>query len=148
MSEGIAEPGIDRTGIDHLLRHPVPIGFIFQIVRVQPDRDPVQDYCYSIVDKNGVDWKIGDAYGAEFLDITLPHNFLFGDKYSKSTSSPIDGDGVLRFKVSENSGNGARQGKDGECTVVISSLRPDKTGAPRVFRVGETTDPTEKMDKR
>ena len=112
------------------------------------DREPIQDYCYKIAGKNGVDWRIGDAYGAEFLDITLPHNFLFGDKYSKSTSSPIAGDGVLRFKVSENSGNGAREGKDGACTVTISSLRPDKTGAPRVFRVGETTDPTEKMDKR
>ena len=112
------------------------------------DREPLQDYCYKIVDDKKVDWKIGDAYGAEFLDITLPHNFIFGDKYSTTTKDPIDGDGVLRFKVSENSGNGARQGKDGDCTVTISSLRPDKTGAPKVFRVGETTDPTEKMDKR
>ena len=108
----------------------------------------LQDYCYKIVDDEKVDWKIGDAYGAEFLDITLPHNFIFGDKYSTTTKDPIAGDGVLRFKVSENSGNGARQGKDGESTVTISSLRPDKTGAPKVFRVGETTDPTEKMDKR
>jgi len=112
------------------------------------DREPIQDYCYKFTDKNGVDWKIGDAYGAEFLDITLPHNYIFGEEYSKSVSSPVKGDGVLRFKVSENTGNGARNGIDGKCTVTVSSLRPDKSGAPKVFRTGETTDPTEKMDKR
>ena len=54
----------------------------------------------------------------------------------------------LLFKVSANTGNGARGGVDGAATVVISNIRPDKTGAPKVFRSGETIDPTEKMDKR
>ena len=112
------------------------------------DRASTKDYGYQIVDKNGVEWKIGDAYGTEFLDITLPHNFIFGQDYSKSVSNPVDGRGILRFKVSANKGNGARGGAGGAATVVISNIRPDKTGAPKVFRSGETIDPTEKMDKR
>lgn len=112
------------------------------------DRQSTKDYGYTIVDGGGVDWKIGDAYGTEFLDITLPHNFIFGKEYSKSVSEPVAGRGILRFKVSPNTGSGARGGVDGASTVVISNIRPDKTGAPKVFRSGETIDPTEKMDKR
>ena len=112
------------------------------------DRQSTKDYGFTIVDGGGVDWKIGDAYGTEFLDITLPHNFIFGKEYSKSVSEPITGRGILRFKVSANTGNGARGGAGGAATVVISNIRPDKSGAPKAFLSGETMDPTEKMDKR
>jgi len=112
------------------------------------DRDPLQDYCYKFADKNGVDWRIGDAYGLEFLDITLPHNFLIGEEFSSSVSSPIRGEGVIRFKVSANTGSGARDGTDGKSTVEIYSLRPDKQGKPKAFKAGETEKPTEKMTKK
>ena len=112
------------------------------------DRPSTADYGYKVVEKNNVEWKIGDAYATEFLDITLPHNFIFGKEYSSDTSDPVAGHGIIRFKVSANTGEGARGSDNGASTVVISCIRPDKTGAPKVFRVGGTIDPTGKMDKR
>jgi prepilin-type N-terminal cleavage/methylation domain-containing protein len=107
----------------------------------------IQDYCYKLLDGAG-EWGCGDAYGFEFLDITLPHNFIFGDEYSKKTSDPIKGNGGLWFNPSANSGNGARDGVVGKATIKVSSLRPDEKGAITVFDVGESIDPSQKMDKR
>ena len=108
----------------------------------------IDSYYYPFVDRNGVTWQIGDAYGMEFLDITLPRNFLIGENYSKSTSDPVKGEGIMRFVPGANSGNGPESGVTGESTVKIFSLRPNSKGAPATFAAGETVKPDTKMDKR
>ena len=55
---------------------------------------------------------------------------------------------MIRFKVSANTGSGARDGTDGKSTVEIYSLRPDKQGKPKAFKSCETEKPTEKMTKK
>ncbi|MGN1075255.1 MAG: Tfp pilus assembly protein FimT/FimU, partial [Eubacteriales bacterium] len=62
-------------------------------------------YAYTLIDKNGVSWKTGDAYGFEFASIDLPNGYIFGSNYSRSLANPIAGEDVIRFKVSANSGN-------------------------------------------
>jgi len=103
-------------------------------------------YAFVLVDKGGVDWNAGDAYGLEFADLTLPHGYIFGSNWSRSTNTPIAGEDAIRFKVSANSGSGASQGTDGKDTVIVSSLRPDKSGSISAQRVATSESPTKNLD--
>lgn len=105
----------------------------------------IESYAYVVMDKNGVDWSRGDAYGFEFAELQLPHNFIFGREYSDSTSRPLTEIKVIRFKVSGNSGSGSMSGTVGDATVQVSSLRPDASGALRVQTVATSDNPTKNL---
>lgn len=99
-------------------------------------------YAYVLIDKNGVNWEAGDAYGFEFASIDLPNGYIFGSTYSRSLSNPIAGEDVLRFKVSSNTGSGATQGLEGKSSVTISALRPGASGNVEAQQIGTTESPT------
>lgn len=103
-------------------------------------------YAFELKDRGNVSWAVGDAYGFEFAEITLPHGYIFGTDFSKSLSSPVTGNKVIRFKVSANSGDGAMSGESGASTIQISSLRPDNTGAYSAQKVGTTQKPTDNLN--
>ena len=102
-------------------------------------------YAYVLMDKNGVSWEAGDAYGFEFASIDLPNGYIFGSTYSRTLANPIAGEGVLRFRVSANSGSGANQGVDGASSVAIYCLRPGASGNVEAQQVGTTDNPTSRL---
>jgi prepilin-type N-terminal cleavage/methylation domain-containing protein len=102
-------------------------------------------YAFIVKDSNGVTWKVGDAYGQAFAEIQLPRNYIFGTDYSRSTSSPVKGEDVLRFAVSANSGSGATGGLSGRDSIGIYSLRPGSSGSLDAQVVGQTEKPTKKL---
>ncbi len=106
----------------------------------------IECFAYELKDKGGIDWKIGDAYGFEFAEITLPRGFIFGSQFSRSSTSPAVGHQTMRFKPGKNSGNGAQNGTQGASTITISSLRPDAKGSLSADQVGKTDSPTERLD--
>ena len=103
-------------------------------------------FAYEVKDRGGVAWSTGDAYGFEFSEITLPHGYIFGSSYSTDVRNPVAGGSVMRFAVSANSGDGGMSGSVGASTIVISSLRPDKSGALSAQKVGTTESPTKSLD--
>jgi len=103
-------------------------------------------FAYELKDRGGVTWAVGDAYGFEFAELTLPHGYIFGSSYSRDVRNPIAGGSVMRFSVSSNSGDGGMSGTDGASTIIVSSLRPDKSGALSAQKVGTTDSPTKSLD--
>lgn len=104
-----------------------------------------ETYAYVLMDKNGVDWKTGDAYGFEFASIDLPNGYIFGSDYSRTLSTPVKGEGVIRFKVGVNSGSGTSQGTEGASTVAISCLRPGASGNIDAQSIGTTDNPATRL---
>jgi len=99
----------------------------------------VQAYGYYLEGGAG-DWKVGDAYGFEFADITLPDNYIFETSYSTSVSDPIkEVSKVLRF--SPTSGAGGQ-------TITVSALRPGKSGAPESQKIGTTETADSALSKQ
>ena len=99
-------------------------------------------YAFSIIDAGGVTWERGNSYGFEFAETQLPHNFIFGNSYSSSASSPVKDVAVMRFVPGGNSGSGTTGGiVGGQSTVQVSSLRPDATGALSALPVATTRSP-------
>lgn len=96
--------------------------------------------------KGNASWKVGDAYGFEFAEITLPHGYIFGSSYSRDVRNPITDNGMMLFSVSSNSGDGGMSGADSASTIIISSLRPDKSGALSAQKVGTIDSPTKSLD--
>jgi len=97
----------------------------------------IRSYYYRLVDANGVTWNIGDAYGFEFAEITLPYGYVFGQGegcYSTKTDSPIKGADIRMFmpKTSYTSSSGV-------ASVMVSSIRPGASGAPTAKEVGKVT---------
>lgn len=105
----------------------------------------MENYAYELIDKGGVAWQTGDAYGFEFAALELPHGFIFGSTYSRSIGNPVAGEDMIRFMVSANSGNGATGGTVGRSTVQISSLRPDSSGNLAAQTVGTSDSPTRSL---
>lgn len=105
----------------------------------------MENFAYELIDKGGVSWQTGDAYGFEFATLELPHGFIFGSTYSRSIGNPVAGEDLIRFKVSANSGNGATSGTMGRSTIEISSLRPDSSGNLAAKTVGTTDSPTRSL---
>ena len=97
----------------------------------------VENYAFELADKNGVNWAIGDAYGFEFAEITLPHGYIFGTSFSRSTSNSIAGEKTLFFGV----------GSGGGSTIQISSLRPDSSGNLTAQRVATSDSPSSSIRK-
>ncbi len=100
------------------------------------------DYAYKVIDAGGVSWKAGMAYGFEFADIQLPHGYLFGSTYSKSTSSPISGESGMHFTISST--GSASYDKGG--TVDVYSLRPGSSGSITAQKVGSSDKPDSDLD--
>ena len=103
-------------------------------------------YRFRLIDRGGVTWERGDAYGFEFAELTLPHNYLVGSQYSTSVMSPVKGEQVLRFQPGKNSGSGTSGGTSGQSTVTIHSLRPNASGSLTAQPVGATRNPTASVD--
>ena len=107
----------------------------------------IDSYAFVVMDDGGVQWNYGDAYGFEFAEIQLPHNYIFGESYSDSDSSPVKEVDVLRFKVGGNSGNGTTGGISGNATVQISSLRPDASGELKPQKVAVSSNPEGRLSR-
>ena len=101
-------------------------------------------YGFEILDKAGVTWSTGDAYGFEFQSIELPHNFIFGNDYSSNISTPVRGEGTIVFGGGaggyENRGDNV-SGSGG--TVDIYELRPNRSGGLTAEKIGTTKNPQE-----
>ena len=96
---------------------------------------------------NGVDWKVGKAYGFEFANIELPHGYIFGTSYKSSSGNPVQKVGTIVFDVGFNDGTGMRSGgsSSGSQTVEISALRPDASGELSATKIGNTARPTDRV---
>ena len=115
----------------------VPITLNLLVSGAEDSTGKVQSYAFEIADKNGVNWAIGDAYGFEFAEITLPHGYIFGSTFSKSTSNSVAGERTLFFGVGAGSG----------ATIEISSLRPDTSGNLTAQRVATSDNPASSIRK-
>lgn len=104
---------------------------------------PVYCYVKSSADQSGVSWETGDAYGFEFQELVLPHNYIFGTEYSESESSPVKNLSIIpRFLPGVNSGSGS-SGQASDYSFRISALRPDEQGEMSAVDIGTTVDPRE-----
>ena len=113
-----------------------PLRPIIDLPLTQDSLVPLKRYAFEFADKKGVDWKIGDAYGFEFAEITLPHGYIFGKSFSKRASNPIANAGSMRFDVSASSGS-----------ITVSSLRPDSSGSLTAQEVATSESPTSSSRK-
>ncbi len=102
----------------------------------------VEVYSFELKDPGGVTWKVGDAYGFEFAEIQLPHNFIFGTSFSRSQSTPVTEVAKLLFKPGENTGSGSSGGTTGAATIQVSNLRPGQSGELTAETVDTSDDPT------
>lgn len=101
-------------------------------------------YAYVVHDKGSVgEWRVGDAYGLEFAEIQLPHGYIFGSSFNRSTKASISIGEPLWFDVSVNTGSGADGGIAGASTIQIYNLRPGASGDLEAKLVAATTKPTE-----
>ena len=106
----------------------------------------IETYVFQMVDAGGVTWQAGMAYGFEFAELELPHNYIFGLNYSTSAGQPVQEAGTLVFDVGYNEGNGMSSGTQGglgsRSTILVSSLRPGEGGTLTAKSVGQSGDPT------
>ena len=111
---------------------------------------PIPCWAYVLAELGTVDsWNVGDAYGVEFADLELPKGYLFDSNYKRTprdrlTSSDYK---VLWFDVGSNSGGGATGGINGESTVRVYSLRPDRSGAFKPQLVSVSANPSERLQR-
>ena len=111
----------------------------------RPKTTKVSAYGYYVQDANGVNWKVGDAYGMEFAEMQLPHGYLFGQQYSQNIENPVQGESVMRFKPGTSvSQSGAVTGgiDGGASTIMIYNLRPNSSGDITAQAVRSTSDPS------
>ena len=92
--------------------------------------EEVDAYAYHVIETGGVNWQRGDAYGFEFAEIQLPHNYIFGTSFSTTKRQPVPESSYqkLSFIVGRNTGNGSKNGTSGSSTIQVSSLRPSSSG--------------------
>ncbi len=79
-------------------------------------------YCFTVIDKGGIDWQIGDAYGLEFAEIQLPNGYIWESNYPKDKSKTIEPIKVMNFNPLNPSNSGANE------TIAIHAVRPDASG--------------------
>ena len=98
-------------------------------------------YGFVIKNAGGVSWQPGMAYGMEFLQLELPHNYIFGSDFSSSTDNPVRGAGTIVFQVGVGTGNGLITGGTfGRNTITVHSLRPDN-GTLKAVKVADSDNP-------
>lgn len=103
-------------------------------------------YGFRIVDKNGVDWKVGSAYGLEFQSIELPHGYIFGTSYSKNLNDPVQKLDSLSLVFRPGTQGTSQGGEVGKSTVLVSVLRPNTSGELSVEKVGTSDAPTSNLE--
>ena len=106
----------------------------------------VRRYGFEIKDQGGVSWKPGMAYGMEFMELTLPQNYIFGRNYSSSVQNSVQEIDKFVFEVKKHSGSagsGISSSSTGE-TIEICSLR-QKGASLEVNTVGKTSDPAKEL---
>lgn len=96
---------------------------------------------FKVEDANGVSWKTGSAYGFEFAELTLPHNYIFGSKYSKTLDDPVQGEDSMVFPVGRNDGVSGVQSVGNMGSVTVYSLRPDGSGGLKAEKVDTNDSP-------
>lgn len=96
---------------------------------------------FKIKDKNGVTWENGSAYGFEFAELTLPHNYIFGDNYSTTAENPVRESGTMVFSVVQNTGSSSGASGGAQGSVTVNALRPDGSGGLKKQRVGTNDNP-------
>jgi len=104
----------------------------------------ITSFAFIVIDANGVSWERGDAYGFEFAEIQLPHNFIFGSDSDrpKNTANSIKEIGtIMRFRAGGNTGSGSTSGISGTSTIEISNIRPSKDGTLKAQTVGMSKSP-------
>jgi len=102
----------------------------------------IDAYAFEVLDGTQGNWRVGDAYGFEFADITLPHGYLFGSAYSRSLSSPIAGESMMRFNpVGEDSSAGS----GGDTITIYSFAAGSGGGSVTTKAVGTSTSPKERQ---
>lgn len=88
-------------------------------------------YAFELTESSGgATWNVGDAYGFEFADITLPHGYIFGRNYSKQSESPTREAGTFYVKM-----DGTFNGSPPE----VNSLRPGSGGVLSPKSIGKIT---------
>ena len=108
--------------------------------------DMVPAWAFHVEDPGGVSWKQGMAYGMEFMQLSLPDNYIFGSSYSTSVDNPVRESGTLVFDVGVNSGNGAMTtgGTIGRKTIEVRSIR--QNGADmKAEKVADSDNPEKEM---
>ena len=112
----------------------------------EEDKMTIPAYGFVIQNAGGVNWKAGMAYGMEFEQIELPHNYIFGSSHSKEVENPFTGAGTMVFDVGVGNGNGLiTGGSDGRNTIEISSLRPDGNGGLEAKKVASSDNPEQDL---
>ena len=104
----------------------------------------ITSFAFIIINANNVSWERGDAYGFEFAEIQLPHNFIFGsdsDCPTSAANSIKEIGTIMRFRAGANSGSGSSSGISGASTITISNIRPSKDGTLKAQTVGNTKSP-------
>ena len=96
---------------------------------------------FKVEDANGVSWKTGSAYGFEFAELTLPHNYIFGSKYSKTLDAPVQGEDSMVFSVGRNDGLNGVQSVGNMGSITVYSLRPDGSGGLKAEKVDTNDSP-------
>lgn len=94
----------------------------------------IQPYGFRVIEKNGVSWKTGDAYGFAFEEIQLPKNYIFGSLYSEKTSSPVTEIKVFNYEFDPLEDAWNETFSD---TVDIRNLRPAPSGMQAV-KIGDS----------
>ena len=113
----------------------------------EDDALQIPAYGFVILDAGGVTWKPGMAYGMEFLQIELPHNYIFGSQHSKSVENPFTGAGTIVFDVGVGNGSGLiTGGSDGRNTIEVNSLRPDASGGLKSQTVASSDNPEKDLN--
>ena len=108
----------------------------------EEDKMKIPAYGFVIQDAGGVSWKAGMAYGMEFLQLELPHNYIFGSQYSQKVENPFTGAGTIVFDVGVGNGGGLiTGGSTGRNTIEVNSLRPDGSGGLRAKSVATSENP-------
>ena len=89
-------------------------------------------YAYHVIDRGNVSWNVGDAYGFEFAEITLPHNYIFGTSFATSVSQPVKEVDKKFYEVGASAEG-----------VVVSSLRPGSNGDLSAQKIGTSDKPSQ-----
>jgi len=92
------------------------------------DEADIEFYAFRILSDGGATWKVGDAYGFEFANIELPHNYMFGATIPDSMSNPESEPMVIRFEVKSNPDDTNFTSGTGSAAAIYS-LRPGASGS-------------------
>jgi len=94
---------------------------------------------YGFVKEDGgtATWNVGSAYGFEFASIELPHGYIFGSSFSRSSDSPVTEVKTLIFKPN---------GTSGASQVDIYALRPNNSGSLAPERIGTSENPSSQQN--